>query len=184
MIIEIDPASAQAFMATSLKIERNGAPLTMGSALVALDIDPWSLAAELAVASRTNAVMRLEALLGRVPGGIPEFEIIARQAIATLAPPAVKGADLITVVRLAFRDPELVGAFFCFLAITALAVLHQVSIIVGDPLPIIVGYGIVALTFAKLSPHHGAALRPLLVLASGAIGIMFVIEHVVIYDLI
>lgn len=80
MRIEIDPASAQAFMTASLKAGRNGIPLTLGSALVALDIDPWSLAGELAIAQRRDAVKRLEAVLSKVDGGLPGAAIIARQA--------------------------------------------------------------------------------------------------------
>ena len=122
MRIEIDPASAQAFMATSLEVERNGMPLTMGSALVALDIDPWSLAGELAIAPRSRAATRLEAPLGKIEGGVPGARMIAREAVAALPSPSVKEADFATILCLAFRDSEFTGALVCVLVLTALGI--------------------------------------------------------------
>lgn len=173
MRIEIDPASAQAFMATPLNVERNGIPLTMGSALVALDIDPWSFAGELAIASRMDAVTRLEALLRKIREGVPEVEAIARKAIAVLPLPLAEGADLVTFMRLVSRDPELVGALLCCLAVVTFAMLQLLAMITRSLCPAVVGYGLVALTWIGLSPRRDKVLRMLLVVTSGLIGLIF-----------
>jgi hypothetical protein len=173
MRIEIDPASAQAFMATPLNVERNGMPLMMGSALLALDIDPWSLAGELAMASRRDAVMRLEGLLRKIREGVPEAETIARQAIAALPPPLVEGAGLITVMRQASRDPDLVDALLCAFSVSALAILLLVSMMTRSLWPAVSGYSLIALTWLVLSARHDKVLRMLLVGASGIIALIF-----------
>lgn len=166
MRVRIDAASAQAFMATPLKVERNAMPLMLGSALAALDIDPWSLAGELATLSRKRATIRLAAFLGKIREGVPEADTIARQAVAALPPPSVEGADLPTAIRLASRDPELVGTLLGFLAVTALEILLVVSVITGSLLPARAGYCLVALTGVALMPRHGAVSRTLLAIAS------------------
>ncbi len=177
MRIEIDPASAQAFMTAPLKAERNGMPLTLGSALVALDIDPWSLAGELAIAPRRDAVKRLEAVLSRVDGGLPEAAVIARKAIASLPQPSIEGADLTTIVRLASRDRELTGAVLCFVSVTALAILVMLSILGGNLLLAIGGYCLVGLTWTVLPPRRDNDLRVHLAFSSGAIGVIFATMH-------
>jgi hypothetical protein len=173
MKIEIGAAAAQAFMAVPLATGREGTPLNMGSALARLGIDPWSLAAELAAAARGEAATRLAALLERVPGGIPHAEAIAHNAVAALPRPTVEGAGLGTTLRLAAHDRELVGALVCFAATLALAVLMSVALVSGDPIYLAAGYAVAALAWA--SPWLGEVhlLRPLLAVASVAVGGIF-----------
>lgn len=77
MRVEFDPAAAQAFMTALVKIERDGVPLTLATALVALDINPWSFAGELAVARRSQARARLRTVLRKLGEDGPEIETIA-----------------------------------------------------------------------------------------------------------
>jgi hypothetical protein len=170
MRIEIDPASAQAFMATSLEVERNGMPLTMGSALAALDIDPWSLAGELAIAPQSRAAARLEALLGKLEGGVPGARMIAREAVAALPSPSVEEADFATIMRLALRNSEFTGALVCVLVLTALAILLLEYAVTGDLLPVLGGYFLVGLTWLHLWRRYLYVLASLFSVASGIIG--------------
>jgi len=173
MKIEIDLASEQAFMATPLKVERNGVPLMMGSALVALDIDPWSLAGELAILSRRNAVKRLKVLLGKVHEAIPEAETIARQVIAALPQPSVEGADALTLMRLVARDAEFVDTVVCVLALMALEMLLLVSIISASLFPAVASYGLFALTWTGLSIRRETILRTLFAITAGINSLVF-----------
>lgn len=178
MKIEIEAASVQTFMATPLKIQSNGMLLTMGSALIALGIDPWSLAGELAVASPRKSELRLTQLLEEIPDGLPNRCEIARQAIAPLRIQSVEGADLVIAVRLARRQPQVVGAFLCFVAVAMHAILQQISAFSGRPLPAVAGYGIVSLVFFGLSRRQGSLiLRPLLAITVGVIAMIFTAIH-------
>ena len=87
-------------MTALVKAERDGLPLTLASALVALEIDPWSFAGELAVARRSQARARLMTVLRKLRDDGPEIETIAREAIESLPQPLVEGADLPTMIRL------------------------------------------------------------------------------------
>ena len=174
MKVEMDPASAQAFMAMPLKVERNGMSLTMGSALVALDIDPWSLAGELACASRRKAVTRLELILRKTCVGLPEAGAIARQAIASLPQPStMEGADLATIVRVAFRDPELIAALLCFTSVTAQAILLMLFVLAGSVIHLLGGYCLIAVTWAALPQRCSVVLRVHWAVSSSILGLIF-----------
>src|SRR5688500_10632342 len=59
------------FLSALLWEERNGAPLSVLSALARLDMDPWAEAARLAALPKGGAALTLAAILGRLPGQHP-----------------------------------------------------------------------------------------------------------------
>jgi hypothetical protein len=76
-----------AFLFASIGGDAAEAPLSVVSALARLDIDPWQEAADLNRLPRETAARRLDALLAKLPGGLPadqDSETIATRLIALL----------------------------------------------------------------------------------------------------
>jgi hypothetical protein len=75
------------FLCAPLWEERNGAPLSVLSALARLDMDPWAEAARLAALPRGGAASTLAAILGRLPGqhpGSSDTAMIAERLVVLL----------------------------------------------------------------------------------------------------
>jgi hypothetical protein len=56
------------FLYAPIRADRNGAPLTVLSALARADVDPWQEAVSLGLMHRDAAAARLTALIGALPG--------------------------------------------------------------------------------------------------------------------
>jgi hypothetical protein len=117
------------FLFAEIGEEKNGVPLSVVSALVRLDLDPWLEAESLARLPSDTAVGRLASLIAALPGGVPaqpDPDRIAASLIGLLPrfrPDGDKPVSVASSSDVPGKKPSIIAAIYLVLAICAVGAL-------------------------------------------------------------
>ncbi|HUN47946.1 MAG TPA: hypothetical protein VMU85_15550 [Stellaceae bacterium] len=177
--ITLEAPAIQEFMAFPLGVERNGMDLTMGTALVGLNEDPWDLAQELSAMPRRDAMARLAGLLERLGESAVNVAEVARRAVTGLPIPRIEGASFRVALRLALRSPEILLALALCAVPSLIAMLSLLAVMQQSAIAAAAAGLVLVIAFVVASRYASVGIGLLIISTAGLMGLPFLLVQLV-----